>query len=1693
MNLRLSYFLLLCFTVAMSGFPAFAQANADAVKPALVNGKALEELVTVKGSSGSRLGPVNIEMTPNCVSVNTGDSFDVVVMIHAGAQPLNAIDVHFNFNTTYLTANSITDITESGWFPMQSAIGTGTIDCAAVNLFGSTSGDFRACTVNFTANASTVGETLQFVFTPATRKTRAEFSDTPGVDYCDENVTECLVAIDNPCPTTPTETPVPPTDTPVPPTDTPVPPTDTPVPPTDTPVPPTDTPVPPTDTPVPPTDTPVPPTDTPVPPTDTPVPPTDTPVPPTDTPVPPTDTPVPPTDTPVPPTDTPVPPTDTPVPPTDTPVLPTDTPVPPTDTPVPPTDTPVPPTDTPVPPTDTPVPPTDTPVPPTDTPVPPTDTPVPPTDTPVPPTDTPVPPTDTPVPPTDTPVPPTDTPVPPTDTPVPPTDTPVPPTDTPVPPTDTPVPPTDTPVPPTDTPVPPTDTPVPPTDTPVPPTDTPVPPTDTPVPPTDTPVPPTDTPVPPTDTPVPPTDTPTANVVSIVFDPECYAVTNGNSFDVTIYVNAASQPINSFDVHFNYDSNFLQANTITATTESGWVTMQSDLATIGQINYAAVNLFGSSQSDFIACQVNFTALQDTMQTDMTFVFSPATRETRAEFNGTNYTNGIVTDGLVAIGYPCPTTPTDTPVPPTDTPVPPTDTPVPPTDTPVPPTDTPVPPTDTPVGPTDTPVPPTDTPVGPTDTPVPPTDTPVGPTDTPVPPTDTPIPPTDTPLPPTDTPMPTNTPTYGPVIIEMMPYCTSVADGDTFDIEIYAHATTQEIDSVDVHFNFDPNFIQVNSIAPITESGWTQMQSSFDNMNGNVDYAAVNLLGSYTGDLLVCTVNFTALTTTSSAWMNFVFNPPTRETRAEFAGINYCQENVIEGYVAINNPCGAPTDTPVPPTDTPVPPTDTPVPPTDTPVPPTNTPIYGPVSIEMMPYCTSVADGDTFDIEIYAHATTQEIDSVDIHFNFDPSLLQVNSIAPITESNWTQVQSIFDNMSGNVDYAAVNLLDSYSGDLLVCTVNFTALATTSGTWMNFVFDPPTRNTRAEFAGFDYCRENVINAYVAINNPCGAPTDTPVPPTDTPVPPTDTPVPPTDTPVPPTDTPVPPTDTPVPPTDTPVPPTDTPVPPTDTPVPPTDTPTVPVVSIVFDPECYSVSNGDSFDVMIYVNAASQSINSYDVHFDYDSNFLQANSIAATTESGWITMQSDLATAGQINYAAVNLFGYTQADFVACSVNFTALQDTMQTDMTFTFSPATRKTRAENDGTDYTNGIVTDGFVAIGYPCPTSPTDTPVPPTDTPVPPTDTPVPPTDTPAPPTDTPVPPTDTPVPPTDTPVPPTDTPVPPTDTPVPPTDTPVPPTDTPVPPTDTPVPPTDTPVPPTDTPVPPTDTPVPPTDTPVPPTDTPVPPTDTPVPPTDTPVPPTDTPVPPTDTPVPPTDTPVPPTDTPVPPTDTPVPTETPTATPSCYNDGDVDNNGQLTAQDAQKAFQIYLQTIAFDDEMYCSGDCNGSGIVTPGDALCIFEHYLSGACDCMDPVFKAVSNDSQNTIFNSNLSKREILGELVVKAYYEDDKSELVLVIDVQNRVNQLDAFGLRIAYPEDLTLLGTEAGELISEWEAFGSHEENGLITIGGFDPEISINSETNCTVAIVHFGCRDLENLSNILDNIEVFELKDDLDSYLIMYQ
>jgi hypothetical protein len=84
--------------------------------------------------------------------------------------------------------------------------------------------------------------------------------------------------------------------------------------------------------------------------------------------------------------------------------------------------------------------------------------------------------------------------------------------------------------------------------------------------------------------------------------------------------------------------------------------------------------------------------------------------------------------------------------------------------------------------------------------------------------------------------------------------------------------------------------------------------------------------------------------------------------------------------------------------------------------------------------------------------------------------------------------------------------------------------------------------------------------------------------------------------------------------------------------------------------------------------------------------------------------------------------------------------------------------------------------------------------------------------------------------------------------------------------------------------------------------------------------------------------------PTNTPIPTSTPTQG-DCVNHGDANQDGILTAADAQLTFQIVLGTYTPTYQQECAADCNGDGVITAADAQNVFMAVL-GTATCVDPL---------------------------------------------------------------------------------------------------------------------------------------------------
>ncbi len=250
-------------------------------------------------------------------------------------------------------------------------------------------------------------------------------------------------------------------------------------------------------------------------------------------------------------------------------------------------------------------------------------------------------------------------------------------------------------------------------------------------------------------------------------------------------------------------------------------------------------------------------------------------------------------------------------------------------------------------------------------------------------------------------------------------------------------------------------------------------------------------------------------------------------------------------------------------------------------------------------------------------------------------------------------------------------------------------------------------------------------------------------------------------------------------------------------------------------------------------------------------------------------------------------------------------------------------------------------------------------------------------------------------------------------------------------------------------------------------------------------------------------PTGTPVPPTATPTygPTLIPTATVVCWNDGDVDDTGTLTPQDAQLSFMIYLGIIATPThDQACSADCNGSAFITPEDAQCIFLHFMDMDCDCANeviPGFKsdqksqAVMNDALRFDRRQHPLSTDRTGKLYFYAEYDQRQNVVELHIGISDNSNYIDSFGFNIAYPNcKLAYVDAEFSECVKDWPLIAAKNKGNAVTAGGCSVYDAIPPHSADRLLTLTFSPRLNRNaftLPNAAD-FSLFALTDDVNGY-----
>lgn len=119
--------------------------------------------------------------------------------------------------------------------------------------------------------------------------------------------------------------------------------------------------------------------------------------------------------------------------------------------------------------------------------------------------------------------------------------------------------------------------------------------------------------------------------------------------------------------------------------------------------------------------------------------------------------------------------------------------------------------------------------------------------------------------------------------------------------------------------------------------------------------------------------------------------------------------------------------------------------------------------------TSIANiGDTITVEVQMDTGTQPINAAQIGLDFDPAILQVQSLDYDASALLPLlVEQKFDNAAGTIDVAAFTLSNFPSGAFSFATVRFLAIGGTLGTPLNFATQGGHTSGCAFDAGQSWC--------------------------------------------------------------------------------------------------------------------------------------------------------------------------------------------------------------------------------------------------------------------------------------------------------------------------------------------------------------------------------------------------------------------------------------------------------------------------------------------------------------------------------------------------------------------------------------------------------------------------------------------------
>jgi hypothetical protein len=121
-----------------------------------------------------------------------------------------------------------------------------------------------------------------------------------------------------------------------------------------------------------------------------------------------------------------------------------------------------------------------------------------------------------------------------------------------------------------------------------------------------------------------------------------------------------------------------------------------------------------------------------------------------------------------------------------------------------------------------------------------------------------------------------------VDLVLQPATQTVVVGNVFSITIEAQCNGQDVSGVSAYLDFDPDYLEVQSITPGTALP-TVIQNTYDNIAGTIDYSAGKMGAPFSsGTFTVATVSFKKINAVASTSISFYTTLP-RKTDADYGG------------------------------------------------------------------------------------------------------------------------------------------------------------------------------------------------------------------------------------------------------------------------------------------------------------------------------------------------------------------------------------------------------------------------------------------------------------------------------------------------------------------------------------------------------------------------------------------------------------------------------------------------------------------------------------------------------------------------------------------------------------------------------------------------------------------------------------------